>query len=200
MLFSVRTRLLAAIAKWAHQGDDRPHLARVLFDGKHMVACDGHRLVVATCETGVPPFALDRLDCAVLAAAQREITKRYSAELGFVSVADGKVAIELETGRVLTVKAREAGEFPPWQKLLEDAKAETPAPPEYAFDPRYLAAIDEVIQGAAGGEYQNTVKVKAWAGLEPGAGCAIGPMLFESVVFDDNCGCELRFLIMPKRS
>ena len=199
MLFSVRTRLLAAIAKWAHQGDDRPHLARVLFDGKHMVACDGHRLVVATCETGLPPFALDRLDCAVLAAAQREIMKRHSAELRFLSVADGKVEIAIDAGRVLTVKARDASEFPPWQKLLADAKAETPTPPAYSFDPRYLAAIDEVIQGATG-DVQRMVTVKAWTGLTPGGGCAIGPMLFESVWFDDGTGGELRFLIMPKRS
>lgn len=197
-LFSVRTQLLAAVGKWACQSDDRPHLARVLFDGKHMVATDGHRLVAVSCETDLPPFTIHRVDCAVLAAAQREITKHRSAELVFLAVADGQATIDLDGGRsVLAMKTGDAKDFPPWQKMFEGLKAETPTPPAYAFEPRYLAAMDEVIQGVTG-DVQRTIEVKAWTAKEPGG--FVGPMLFESVVFDGTHGYEMRFLIMPKRS
>ncbi len=197
-LFSVRTQLLAAIAKWSHQSEERPHLARVLFDGRQIVATDGHRLVVAPFETNHAPFTIDRLDIAVLAAAQREITKSVRAELVFVKVSDGRAVIDLDaaamggvTGhdrRLLTVRTHDAKDFPAWEVLFDGLKAESEAPPAYAFEPRYLAAIDEVLAATefgAGG--QRTVLVKAWTGGEP----FIGPMLFE--------GYGVRFLIMPKR-
>lgn len=199
-LFSIRTRLLAAVAKWTHTDDNRPHLHRVLFDGKHMVATDGHRMVVVPCETDMPPFALGRVDCAILAAAQREITKRDGAELRFVAIdiypgrpvsTSRKALIELdEEGlRSLLVPAPDPSDFPRWQQLFEGQKAEPPTPPTYAFEPRYLAGIDEVLE-AVDGARNRTVEVKAWTANEPGG--HVGPMLFESG--------GIRFLIMPKRS
>lgn len=184
-LFSVRTRLLAAVAKWAYQDDDRPHLARVLFDGQHMVGCDGHRLVVVPCETGASPFTVERADCAALAAAQRELTKSTHGDLTFLTVSEGKAAISLGDARaaVLIVQADDAKNYPPWEQLLKGTTAETATPPERVFEPRYLAAIDEVLQAVDGG-CQRSVVVKAWT-------AELGPMLFE--------GAGIRFLIMPKR-
>ena len=193
--FSVRTRLLAAVAKWAYQHEDRPNLERVLFDGLHMVACDGHRLVVVPCVTGLPAFALRRRDCAALAAAQRELGKGSRAEIAFASVVDRRATIWLDDvgACAMIVRAGNVDDFPPWQKLFENLKAETPTPPEYAFEPRYLAEIDEVIEAEEGGgsRGQRTVAIKAWTAIEPSGYC--GPMLFET----PESG--IRFLIMAKR-
>lgn len=195
-LFTVRTQLLAAVAKWACQDDQRFHISHVLFDGKHMVATDGHRIVAVTCETGVEPFMLHRTDCAMLAAAQREITRFRTADLK-IAVVDGKAEVDLDGTRRVIVKAH-AKDFPPWDQLFASAKAETPAPASYSFQPQYLAAIDDVIQSVTG-DTQRAVTVKGWPARES-SGYA-GPMLFESVVFDDGPGgYEMRFLIMPTRS
>lgn len=182
--FSIRTRLLAAIAKWTYQGDDRPHLECVLFDGKHIVATDGHRIVVAPCETGLPSFLLRRRDCLMLAAAQRELFARQFAELAFVKVADRRASVSLDPndGERCTVIVRTpVHDFPPYEALFRGLKAEG-SPPPYAFEPRYLAAIDEVLEAVDGG-HQRTVKITAWDTL--------APMLFE--------GHGIRFLIMPQR-
>ena len=186
-LFSVRTRLLAAVAKWATTDESRPFLERVLFDGKHIVATDGHRIVAVPCETDVPPFTVHRVDCAILAAAQREIGHKRHADSVFVTVSDGKAAIDIDEGRrVLTVKVHDAKDFPPWEVLFGELKAESAEPPSFAFEPRYLAGIDEVLE-AVDGSCQRTATVKAWS-----SGKFIGPMLFE--------GEGIRFLIMPKRT
>lgn len=198
VLFSVRTQLLAAVAKWTCHDESRFHLNYVLFDGQHMVATDGHRMVAVSFQTDLPPFTIHRMDCAVLAAAQREVLKSRRAELVFTAVADGRATIDLDAGRrVLTVKTGDPKSFPPWETLFSNLKAETPTPPAHAFEPRYLAAMDEVIQSVAG-DVQRTVEVKAWTAREEGGFC--GPMLFDSVVFDGDAGYEMRFLIMPKRS
>lgn len=193
-LFSVRTRLLAEVAKWAHQGDERPNLARVLFDGKHMVATDGHRMIVAPCETGIAPLTLDREDCALLAAAQREITNRArDAELAFIGVAIGTVTVRLDArvpACTITLPTRDSDGFPPWEQLFKGLKAETPEPCEYLFEPRYLAAIDPVLEAV---DCHGTVRITAWSAVDPRLGDhACGPMLFE--------GGGIRFLIMPKRA
>jgi hypothetical protein len=197
-LFSVRTQLLAAVARWAYQSDDRPHLARVLFDGKHMVACDGHRLVVVTCETGLPPFSIDCVDVAAVAAAQREITRSRHAEVSFIAVGDRDATIDFD-GRHLTVRTYDAKDYPPWEQLLKGLKAESPEPPAYAFEPRYLAAIDQVLE-AVDGSHQRSVTVKAWTANGSDSPGPIGPMLFESLIHDGPHLGQLRFLIMPKRS
>jgi hypothetical protein len=190
-IITVRTQLLAAVAKWTYIDDTRPNLNVVYFDGKAMIATDGHRMVVVPMETSLPGFGIHRRDCAAIAAGQRELERhQHMGELR-ISVADRKATIALDREmRTMTVPAHGV-DYPPYESLFKSLKAETPVPSEFTFNPRYLAAIDEVMQGVDPTDYHASggVRVKAWSAVDERGFC--GPMLFE--------GAGIQFLVMPMR-
>lgn len=190
MIITIKTDLLLAVSKWASTDNTRPHLGVVLFKGNEMMACDGHRLVRVPVACNGLTVAFSR-DMAAAAAAAQTFCKdtaprdnEYGGRAVEISLANGKVAINV--GRfVLTGPAGDVGAFPQVDRVMPDKRPEQ-HPDGYGFDPKYLAAIDEVqaATGLSGGD--RGVKVTGWSAD------GLGAMLFES--FN-----RIRYVIMPVR-
>ena len=190
----VRTKLLAAVAKWAYQGDDRPHLQVVRFADAEMVACDRHRLVRVPLEMpeGVR-FGLRPRDIAALAAAQHELSKsRHRGELQISEVKNGRAIVDLESelagGITMNVKTADVSGYPPIEQVMPKS-CETDEPPGFCFDPKFLAAINEV-NLAAGAFQSRGVRCAAWSKIDENGLC--GPTLFTG-------DAGIRFVVMPMR-
>lgn len=188
------TKLLAAVAKWAYQGDDRPHLQVVRFADAEMVACDGHRLVRVPLEMpdGVR-FGLRPRDIAALAAAQLELSKsRHRGQLRISVVKDGRALVDLESeiasGTTMNLKTADVSDYPPIEQVMPKS-CETDEPPGFCFDPKFLAAINEV--NLAAGEFESRgVLATAWSKVDERGLC--GPMMFTG-------DSGIRFVVMPMR-
>lgn len=193
-MITVRTKLLAAVAKWAYQNDDRPHLQMVRFADGEMVACDGHRLVRVPLEVpdGVK-FGLRPRDIAAIEAAQQKIPEhRHRGELRISVIKDGRAIIDIESelagGITMNLKTADVAGYPPIDQVMPKGR-ETESPAGYGFDPKFLAAINDV-NLAAGGFSSRGVRAEAWSKIDE-QGMA-GPMLFTG-------DSGIRFVVMPMR-
>jgi hypothetical protein len=196
-VISVPTNVLEAVAKWTGTDGGRPHLHQVLFTKGTMVAVDGHRMVIAPCETFGLTIGVDRDHLLAAVAAQRAmkadrshlitIERRPTDPSGIVRLGIGPRGVHL------VVTAADASSFPPYQQVVSACEKVGPSndsPQGYGFDPRYLADIAEVDGAtcAASGGLRNDhgVKITAWA-----------PERLDAMVFENQVG--VKFLIMPMR-
>jgi hypothetical protein len=179
-LFTVKASLLGAVAKWACHDESRYWLNFVFFDGKNMVATDGHRMVVVPLVVDGPAFGLHRKSIAALVAMQRELGRKFGDFT--VGVENHKATIVLDGPDAPTVDIKApVVDFPPYEQLLQFKPPAAADPGPCAFNPRYLADIHEVLLTLS---HSETVTIKAW-------GDAMGPVLFEAE--------GIRFVVMQKR-
>jgi hypothetical protein len=182
-VITIKTKLLAAIARWAINYDEqRPHLHMVLFTKREIVACDGRRLVRVPIEYACAPFGVDRDHLLAAVAAQQSIGNRR--EISIQRGTGSTVAIEIGNGVILTVPIRDPATFPPYEKIMPK-RDPVLNPAGYGFQPEYLAGIHEVNREIAVGEIHG-VRVTAWGG-------PLDAMLFEGAMGS-------RYVIMPVRT
>jgi hypothetical protein len=193
-VISVPTNVLEAVAKWTGTDEGRPHLHQVLFTKGTMVAVDGHRMVIAPCETFGLTIGVDRDHLLAAVAAQRAmkadrphlitIERRPTDPSGIVRLGIGPRGVHL------VVTAADADKFPPYEQVVRDSeRAESSeSPAGHGFNPSYLTAIAEVDAATcdASDTLNRGVKVTAWSKDRLGA-----------MVFENMAG--VKFLIMPMR-
>ncbi len=185
----IRTDLLLAVSRWAHD-DTRPHLGVVLFKNNEVVACDGHRLVRVPVACNGLTIAIDRDLIAAAAAAQAFCKSSAPRDNDYGSRAieiavDGKQAVLNVGAFTLRGPLGDPNTCPPYDQVMPKERPER-HPDGYGFNPRYLAAIQEVETAAGARSGANGVKVTGWS-----ADC-IGPMLFEGHM-------GIRYVVMPVR-
>lgn len=205
---SIRTDLLAAIAKWARR-DGAGHLGAVVFRTNNtIVATDGHRLVIVPHETHGLSFGVARSHLLAAISAQSVLVRDgIDPHVGHdviddgddVKLADGPYGDRridlslLDATRVLidigTIAIRaprvDLKKYPDVERSLVGDNSGTPD--GYLLDARYLAAIEEVNTASSG--YASGVRVVQWSQL---VGEVRGPVVMENAV-------GVRFAIMPQR-
>lgn len=184
-IITVPTGELAAVAKWAHEGTDRPRLHMVRFSNDEYAATDGHRMVRVPCKTHGLEFGVDRRHLLAAVGAQRALLGKSA----IVLEPEGKnyVRIELEPGFYLLAPMRDATIFPRIDAVMP--KAPTPSLDGYHLDTRFLADIAEV--DAANSPGNPGIRVEAWSPATAD-GCPTGALLFRN-------RNGVRFVVMPMR-
>lgn len=188
----IKTDLLLAVSRWAApHGDNRPHISVVLFKGNEMVAVDGHRLVRVPVACNGLTIAVDREHIAAAAAAQafcRDGMYRDEDWGGSsaVEITQAKGRVSISVGRIaVTAPAGDPTTFPPIDQVMPKERPES-RPDGYGFNPKYLAAIDDVETAAGAAPGQRGVKITGWSAD------GFGPMLFEGYM-------GIRYVVMPVR-
>jgi hypothetical protein len=192
-VISVSTDLLEAVAKWASQDDTRTHLQQVVFTKGTMVALDGHRMVIAPCETLGLTIGVNRQYLLAAIAAQQALKTDRShiitiapdgtrgVRLGFESAAHA-----LSQVPYIVVPAADTTSYPPYEEVVKSNRAaESSSPDGYGLNPSYLADIAEVTNATCK-PGQRGVKIVAWSRDRLGA-----------MVFENTAG--VRFFVMPMR-
>lgn len=192
---TISTDLLAAVAKWASTDESLSHLGLIVFRKNEIIACDGHRLIRVQFRTQGLEFAVQRSHLLAAVAAQRElpgITLRDDENNKAIEVSlseNGRIRLSL--GPVaLVVPGGDLSTYPPIEQVMpEPREGQPPSPDGYVFNPRYLAALDEVnrAMGCDGGGARCVV----WSGPE-GSHRIRGAMLLSNAR-------GARFVIMPMR-
>jgi hypothetical protein len=194
-VISVPTNLLEAVAKWAGTDETRPHLHQVLFTQGTMVAVDGHRLIVAPCETFGMTVGVDRSYLLAAVAAQRAMKVDPPHVITIEPALDGTYPRYVRLGFMpnsfkigMIVMAADDSSCPPYKQVMRDSAVRPAGGPDgYGFDPRYLAAIAEVDAATtAAGLGRNGVEVVSWSEDRLGA-----------MTFRSQAG--VTFLVMPMR-
>jgi hypothetical protein len=181
----INARLLGAVAKWAYPDVDRPHINRVLFAKREIVATDGRRMVIVPTEYDGAPFCVDR-DIALAAVAASQALGKGGVIS--VTVETSTVKLYIRPGVALHAPVRDAKDYPAYKQIIPTER-ETPCPDGCGLDARYLAAIAEV-QEAAGYEGSLGVKITGWSAD------GLGAMLFEGLYGDAR---GIKYIIMPVR-
>lgn len=207
---TIRTDILAAIAKWASADTTRPIGAVAFRADDTIVATDGHRLVLVPHETHGLSFGIERAHLLAAVAAQDSIARddrepRVGHDVierpdGEMTLADGahgdrEVTLWSDAGRVyididgLVIRAScvDLKEYPPIEQIFSGSD-NAGTPDGYLLDARYLAAISEVNMATA--SYSDGVRVTQWSRLD--ADGKRGPIVLENSV-------GVRFAIMPQR-
>lgn len=182
MTITIRTELLAAVARWAGEDENRPALRMVLFTRDEFVACDGHRLARVPLEYDGDPFGVYRVHILAAAAAQRGLDQRDIV----IELARQSIHLGIATDVRLVVPVCDASVFPVYDQVMPRGPRPSTAPDGYGFDPKYLAEIYEVQKAAGAADGYHGVRVTGWSvdGL--------GAMLFEGYR-------GIRYVIMPVR-
>jgi hypothetical protein len=180
-VITIKTKLLAAIARWACPDTQRPRLNMVLFTKGEIVACDGCRLVRVPLEYDGEPFGVDRDHLLAAVAAQQIAGSGW--EIVIQRGTGYTVAIDIANGAILTVPLRDPANYAPYEKVMPKHDGSS-SPDGYGFNPKYLSAIDEVNRELDGGS--DGVRVTAW-------GTKLDAMLFEGAMGS-------RYVIMPVRT
>jgi hypothetical protein len=193
-VITLKSKVLAAVARWAYPEFDRMHLHMVLFADGEYVACDGHRLVRVPYEYDGEPFGVDRSHLlAAIAAQEASHVDAYDDEDGprvprlndklSIECKDGRVHLTIANGVTMIVPRRDPAMYPPYDKVTPRSPGHVP-PDGYHFNPRYLADMDVVNSAITGGR-NSYVKVAAWSDRH------------SAVLFEGAEGT--RFVIMPAR-
>lgn len=185
---TIRRDLLAAVAKWTSIDDSRPHLCRVLFDKSCYVATDGHRLVYVPLTGVTEPFCIDRVDLLAAVAAARELG---SAQIDIATDPDGRVFLSVGFGSVLRVRARDASKYPPYKQVLKTTPNDGKPPNGIILQPRYLAAVSEVLAASNDDGSSSGVEVTGW-------GPEVNGEQLDAITFKSRSG--IVFVIMPMRA
>lgn len=181
----VSTALLEAVARWAlDESANTPHLSQVVFrdSTREMLAVDGCRLVRVPIATNGLSLAICRCDALAATAAARALG---SASIRIRKPADGVIDLRICAGdRPVTRVIESTLTPPPIDELCDWLAAHSPSVPPagIAFNPKYLAAVHEIVQVIEPGA---GVIVKHWGGL-------LDPTLYEGPAGS-------RFVIMPMR-
>lgn len=195
-VISVPTNVLEAVAKWAGTDDTRSHLHQVHFTKGTMVAVDGHRMVIAPCETFGMTLGVDRQYLLAAVAAQRSLKIHSDILIAPVAADPALKAFSPSLLRIIVdpsppaiaflVPAADTSKFPPYQTVVDaNTKAESDSPDGYGLNPQYLADIAEVTSVTCSPGMRG-IKVIAWSKDRLGA-----------MVFENTAG--VKFLIMPMR-
>lgn len=206
---SIRTDLLAAVARWTHADPTRSIGVVAFRSDNTIVATDAHRMVIVPHETHGLSFGVTRAHLLAAVAAQN-VLQRDGMEPnvghdvverpdGDIVLADGphgdrEVRIWIDANRVyldigaLVVRAPlvDIRQYPDVEKAIVGDSAGTPN--GYLLDARYLAAIAEVNMASA--SYADGVRVVRWSALDANGGR--GPVVLENVN-------GVKFAIMPQR-
>lgn len=174
----VAARLLDAVASWAYQCADRPHLSVVAFMGGEMVATDGHRLVrMPVAGLGDRRFGIWAPDAAM---ALRAFGPRAILD---IDPASGRIAIgDRNREPILTVKAHDIDGYPPIDEIMNKDRRGN-APDGIVLNARYLADVQriaEIIDPA-----DSTIRIVSW-------GDKLDPLIMEGPRGS-------RYLLMPQR-
>lgn len=183
------TALLGAIAKFASQEEERPHLSAVLVDRSEVVACDGHRLVRA--EIAVGPFEGSTIDddhtryLIPVAVARAIVAGAKDARGRRVRLTCAQRVLRAEVctihDRVIFVveATTPTVTYPPIDQIMISTREGEP--PRIAFNPRLLEDIAPVMDacGVSG------LSIEGWGG-------DLSPMQFAAP--------GLRFVVMPMRA
>src|SRR5882724_1312466 len=173
----IPAKLLIAVAKWAYQHDDRPHLATVMFGAGEMVAVDGHRLVRVplthrdgTPYNVIPRFGITASDLTAAAIALNElgrgdhrrvtisITPNDNESPGIAVFRD----VTRRLGFAIMVKTRNDADFPNIEKVMPKSTGAA-SPDGYCFNPEYLSAIDEVQTAAGASDGDRICRISGWS-------------------------------------
>ena len=195
-VISVPTNVLESVARWTGTDETRPHLHQVFFSKGVMVAVDGHRMVIAPCETFGLTLGVARGYLLAAVAAQRAMKDGQEITLAPVDVdpslkvfSPSLIRLGLDSRRPeigLLVPAADARAFPSYEDVVKiSSKQESDGPEGYGLDPNYLADIAEVTNQTCDPGMRG-VKVVAWSKDRLGA-----------MVFENTAG--VKFLIMPMR-
>lgn len=188
---TVRTDLLAAVAKWAHADPARP-IGAVLFRDNRIIATDGHRLVIVPHELEGEAFGVARYHLRAAIAAQNALTREpidpqvgYDVkDVGDVVLADGpygdreitlttkegRVYLEIADGVAIRVPAHDVSTYADQKRLdsLISGGSDTGTPDGYLLNPEYLADVSEVSTASA--TYRDGVWVTRWSRLDKKGG------------------------------
>lgn len=190
MKIPVDWHLLSAIATWTYPSSDnkdRPHLSVVKFGDGEAIACDGHRLVRLPLPAAVERFGLSRFSLLAIEAARVAIS---ADRAGSIEINAKEARATLTHGRValsIVVPVENVDGFPPIEQVMVTTKATAAPSSNYIFDPRYLAAIRDILLAAGA---PNGVRCAAWSQVHDDG--IAGPMQFEN----DR---GIRFVVMPMR-
>lgn len=187
---TICTDLLAAVAKWAGTDASRPQFEFVVFRDNEVAATDGHRLVRIPYPTRGLVIGVHRSHLLAAAAAQQMVfcgvpLDHNGNRAVVVSWSYKQITIDLGPIKVIA-PAGDISTYPPLDKFTPTAQPDQPPSPDrYVLNPRYLAAIDEVIH--AMGDREHGVKCVAWSAPHGG----------DAMRFDSRSGAK--FVIMPMR-
>ena len=160
-MITISTNLLEAIAKWSYVDTDRPHITCVLFDRKHVVATDGHRLVRVPIKNPGPKFTVARPHLFAAIEAQHAMNARELT----LSLDGTVVTIGIAPKVTMTVPVGPEG-YPPYEQVIPKGADDAPLA-GYCINPKYLAAVDEVHRAIGGGPHCG-VRIVGWGGeLDP---------------------------------
>lgn len=183
-VISIPTAAIGAIAKWAGTDETRTHLHQVLFTKDVVVAVDGHRMVIAPCETYGQTIGINRQHLLTAVTVRKAIPIEGPSVITIEDHDKGYARIGFGSSSMyIVVKKADHTQFPPYEVVIPKHNPKAEHPNGYAFDPRYLADIAEV--NAATCDGRDGVRVVAW-------GNKTDAMLFENAA-------GVRFVVMPIR-
>lgn len=201
---TVPTDLLEAVARWAApESENRLYLSQVVVADGELVASDGKRGVRVPIGAHGQMLGIWRADALMAVAAQDamvqhdrriELRRRGSRTIGIEPIDGGRLRLHLADGGMPSLVVHACTEEFPLKSMRDIFGAvsseRTLIPDGICFDPKYLAAIDEVksviTEVQAGG-----VRVVKWGGPHD-------PMIFEGPALE-GCGPSM-MVVMPMRS
>lgn len=175
---SISSRLLEAIALWAYQGSDRPHLNVVAFRGGEMIATDGHRLV------RIPIPLLGERTFGLRVEHVQLVCRAFGPKATLQIRPDGK-RVEIEVNGdspVVWVAKEDIANYPPIDQV-EPTACLGSEPAGIVLNARYLADVQRIAEIID--PVNLAVRVTKWGGMPD-------PVLFEGPQGS-------RFVVMPMR-
>jgi hypothetical protein len=197
---TVLTDELAAVVKWTSPDDTLRHLRLVAFRNNEYVAVDGHRMVRVPCETHGLKFGLEREHILAAVAAAKVgrpsrtliLEPKPDLKLVEVGIGAGEDRKALSTPVRLTLPLRDLDYmgFPSSEMIEKAGRSIDPAEPVAAtitghiFDPKYMAAIEEVHRVDARSADNMGIEIVSFSRDK------VGPTVFRN-------GKGIQFVVMP---
>ena len=189
---SIPTSLLEAVARWAlPDTGERRHLSQIAFRASEMVATDGVRIVRVPFGLAGLTCGLRRCDALAAVAAQDALlprcTPRERRVIRIHRPSPGVLVLLPGLGTHPAMRVAEVADaFPSYDEVFTAIGAgarPATAPDGIAFNPEYLAAIQEVAEALEPNAGQRAVTVARWGGL------------LDPTLFTGPAGSQ--FVIMP---
>jgi hypothetical protein len=200
---TISTDVLEAVAKWAlPEGESRPYLSQIFFHNDEMIALDAKRAVIVPVKTYGLSVGLWRAhalsaiaaqDAHVAADARITVRRRAARSITIEPTETGHLRLCLlnhsETPSMLVKACTETMPLDELRKIMDGPPLQ-PTLGVTAFDPSFLAGIDEVTRAIE--PQRRGVKVVRWGG-------ELDPVIFESDLIDGMGTGRARFVVMPMR-
>lgn len=148
---TIPAALIKAIATWASTDTTRLPICHVRFEGRDVVATDGHRLILLRRGAGPSHAVPFHVPAKILLTAARSAGARGTVEIApseavraITAAKRGETPLITEVAAARPKTSKVAWQFPAWQHVVPSLDGELVVA-AHACNPGYLAAMADVV-------------------------------------------------------